>query len=406
MNEKDIVPELLEQLQESFSMKLDNDEKLKKYIFDLEDESVDYQDANEYAIRVGELLGEVFEENIDSSALPDGKMYYNIAKRILNPLLKEDYDNISSFCEKTQAILNSKADINIKAILPDLNQDRINGLIDVVSEADKFEDAANMLMESFVNFSQSIVDDSIKKNADFHYKTGFRPKIVRRSSGNCCEWCSKLVGTYDYEEVKDTGNDVFRRHQNCRCIVIYKPTKRKSQDVWNKKVIVDDSFKAFDQMASKKKIWVTKNLEDVTSEYVRKSQPGKGEIIYENGYKIQTHKDEINVAEWLHRNFGGDIVLINEKNIQNVKSADYFWNGKLWDLKTVTTEKAANSAIRKGIKQIVANPGGIILNYGNSNISTTNLIKEINHRLEYSDISIDIIVICNNRLEKVYRNKK
>lgn len=406
MNEKDIVPELLELLQKSFNKKLESDEKINKYLSNLGKGNADYEDANEYAIHVGELLSEVFEENLDSSILPNGKMYYNIAKRILNPLLKEDYDNISSYCLKTQTILNSKADINVKAILPELNQDRINGLIDVISEADKFADVSNMLMEPIVNFSQSIVDDCIKKNADFHFKTGFNPKIIRKSSGKCCEWCSHLVGTYDYEEVKDTGNDVFRRHQNCRCTVIYQPVKGKSQNIWNKKVIVENTFKKIQHPLEKKKIWVTKNLEDVTTEYVKKSQPGKGEIIYDDGYKIQTHKDEINIAKWLHRNLGGDIFLINEKNIQNIKSADYLWNGKLWDLKTVTTEKSANSALRKGIKQIATNPGGIILNYSNNNISNTNLIKEINHRLEYSEISIDVIVIINGKLEKIYRNKK
>ena len=40
---------------------------------------------------------------------------------------------------------------------------------------------------------------------------------------------------------------------------------------------------------------------------------------------------------------------------------DYIWNNKLWDLKTISNEKAANSALRKGVNQIFDNPGGVML---------------------------------------------
>ena len=67
------------------------------------------------------------------------------------------------------------------------------------------------------------MDDCVRENADFQYKAGLSPKIERRTVGKCCEWCSKLAGTYEYDDVKDRGNDVFRRHKNCHCIVSYNP---------------------------------------------------------------------------------------------------------------------------------------------------------------------------------------
>ena len=75
------------------------------------------------------------------------------------------------------------------------------------------------------------MDDTVQKNADFHAKAGLRPKIIRRSSGHCCEWCNQVAGTYVYPDVP---KDVFRRHDNCDCIVEYYPGDGKKQNVWTK----------------------------------------------------------------------------------------------------------------------------------------------------------------------------
>ena len=52
--------------------------------------------------------------------------------------------------------------------------------------------------------------------------------------GKCCKWCGRLVGTYDYATVRNTGNDVFRRHKYCRCTVEF-ITNGKRQNVHTKK---------------------------------------------------------------------------------------------------------------------------------------------------------------------------
>ena len=51
--------------------------------------------------------------------------------------------------------------------------------------------------------------------------------------------------------MKDTGNDVFRRHENCRCRVIYVPTRGKAQDVHEKKELTEEEYKnVFEKAAS------------------------------------------------------------------------------------------------------------------------------------------------------------
>ncbi len=55
----------------------------------------------------------------------------------------------------------------------------------------------------------------------------------------CCAWCSRIAGRYDYEDVRDKGNDVFRRHERCRCTVDYVCDGNR-QDVWSKKYFAAD----------------------------------------------------------------------------------------------------------------------------------------------------------------------
>ncbi|MDY6064944.1 MAG: DUF4258 domain-containing protein, partial [Finegoldia sp.] len=51
--------------------------------------------------------------------------------------------------------------------------------------------------------------------------------VKRMALYNACKWCRSLAGTYFYNEVKATGNDVWRRHRSCRCYVIdYHPGKK------------------------------------------------------------------------------------------------------------------------------------------------------------------------------------
>ena len=137
---------------------------------------------------------------------------------------------------------------------------------------------------------------------------------------------------------------------------------------------------------------------DVTDEYLRSARPGKGEVVYDAGYDMSLHQAEVRFSGWLHDTFGGDIKLLNEINAQKIKTADYLWNHKLWDLKTATTEKAANSAIRHGLKQIRDNPGGIFLDYRGVNIDLNELASVIKKRLQWrkDTYPVDIMIILDD----------
>ncbi|WP_317294653.1 ADP-ribosyltransferase [Ligilactobacillus saerimneri] len=184
-------------------------------------------------MEVGEILSKVLNVHITAETLPDGKMYFNIADRVLNETLKNNYSLVSDYTEGVQTRLNRQAGLKLRAQRPDFDQDRVKGFVNKLSSADDFTDVQWVLGDPMVNFTQSVVDEAIKKNAKFHSDAGMKSVIKRQVKGKACKWCRGLEGTYDYP--KGTPNEVFHRHENCRCVTEYYPSgKKKKQDVWSK----------------------------------------------------------------------------------------------------------------------------------------------------------------------------
>lgn len=231
--EKDFISDLLGNIQAEFNANTKRSKVVKAKIEALKNKRVTHKDSNDFAIEVGNVLKDVFKDIIKSDVLPDNKMYYDVAKGILEPSLKNNYDLVVGYAGDVQDVLNRKAGINISKQIPKINQERIDNLVEKISEYDSFEDAKWLLDEPVVNFTQSIVDDVVKENVEFQYQSGLKPKIIRREAGSCCEWCSKLAGTYDYPE--GVPKDVWRRHRFCRCTVEYVPGDGRRQNVHTKK---------------------------------------------------------------------------------------------------------------------------------------------------------------------------
>ena len=228
----DIVPELLEKIQKSFDTDIRKNEQLQRIQKMIANGTATYEQAYQYAQVVGETLAQAFEMHISSETLPDGHMYYNIANRILNPTLNRNYIIVAAVSVEIQEILNRKAGLGLRGIRPQINQMRIDSIIEKIVSEEVFDDVAWMLEEPIVNFTRSVVDDTIETNADFQYQAGLYPRIIRIAKGSeVCEWCRSLEGTYKYPDVPQ---DVYRRHDRCECIVEYDPGDAKRQNIWSK----------------------------------------------------------------------------------------------------------------------------------------------------------------------------
>ena len=232
---QDITPDLLEAVERSFRDNLGKNKKIKTLQKALEDGKATYHEADQYAVEVGQELAKAFREHISSDTLPDGKMYYNIASRVIPPPLRASHEEIADFAETMQRGMNERANIEIKAVRPKYNGGKEKGLIEYAVQADQYDSIRRSFEEDLINFGQAVVTDALRENAEFQYGAGLSPVIRRTTNGGCCDWCSKLAGTYPYEDVRDTGNDVYRRHRSCRCRIVFDPGEGKVQNVHTKR---------------------------------------------------------------------------------------------------------------------------------------------------------------------------
>ena len=286
---------------DSFIEKISNDKKIKVLGNKIKN-ATDYEIANEYAVRVGELASQALQEETKGLAF----ISQEVAKEVLDPVLTADYEIVKEVGKQVQQNMNVANGLGIEALTPDLDTSRIQGLVDKVSSYATAEEGNWVLGEPIINYTQAVIDQTIHKNANANAKIGLRPTIVRKTEasgtkyrkirrGNKtysysyqvpCEWCISVAGTYDYGDVSDTGNDVFRRHEQCRCTVTYiQGTKR--QDVWNKAVWTKDDADARTEAIYK--VLTERQAKEAQKEKSRQTRKNAVEqIMLETGYDAKS----------------------------------------------------------------------------------------------------------------------
>ena len=236
----DIAPELLEKIQNEFESRYKSSSAIRTFLEKVEAGSASYADVDNFAVNVGKLLARAFRDNLSSSILPDGKMYFNIADRVVRLPMENNYDIITRIACQVQSSLNQRAGLGLKAVQPKLDNDRIDGIINRICSEEEYENVAWILDEPVVLFSQNAATDVEKANAEMHYRAGLTPKIIRKCERKCCTWCSQMAGTYTYPDVPA---DVYKRHERCRCTVEYDPAdgKNRQQDVYSKRWTTEET---------------------------------------------------------------------------------------------------------------------------------------------------------------------
>ena len=228
----DVVPVLNERIQTSFQSEVMKDRRIAQITKRIRDGTATMTDGHDYAERLGEHLSKALTSNLTAETLPDGKLYYNIAKRTVTPALQNNYELTNEVAADIQKIIDKDAGIGLGTVKADFPEERVQGLIDMMTkEGISLEDALAWLDEPIINNSEAFFDDYVDANATFRNDVGLKATITREVAFNCCDWCAELAGTYDYDKAPP---DIYKRHKYCRCIVTYK-NERKAQNVWTKR---------------------------------------------------------------------------------------------------------------------------------------------------------------------------
>lgn len=238
-----VTKEVLDEVEKEFKKKYNSSKKIQSLAKKLEDGLATCEDAFEYSKEVGNLKKDVLFNSIEDGLLgEDGALHYYDAKALFEDALYKNYELINEYCKEAFTQANKRANIGLKGVSTPYEQDKTDGIVECAVK-DVWEKTKNETGEAIKTNAKSYYDSSVKRNADFQYKSGLHPKIIRTAIGKTCKWCQSLAGTYDYYDVSNTGNDVFRRHANCDCVVVYSPRKGKYKDVYSKKNMNTKEYK-------------------------------------------------------------------------------------------------------------------------------------------------------------------
>lgn len=231
----DIAPELYEKIMGAFRAAAETDSRLLQILKDVEGGSIDFAKAYEAARRIGTHAAEALIANLNSDILPNGKMYYNIATRTIEPILQDAYTQAAEIATSIQTNRNQVAGLGLKAIKPEPDRDMLQDFINKVCAAENFDEVGWMLNEPAVRYVEEAPLEAAKKNADFQSRAGVQAKIIRKATRGNCKWCASKVGEYKYPQ--EAAPEIFQKHDNCSCVVEYDPGIKtgKRQDVFSKK---------------------------------------------------------------------------------------------------------------------------------------------------------------------------
>lgn len=305
-----------------------SDRKLKRIRARLRD-GTSYFEANDFAVRLGELLSQALNQSTSTLAF----LSEEVAQELLEPLLTEDHDLIAVAIEQIQSNMNKANGIGLAPMIPEVNTNRIEGLVKKVASGDTLDEVRWVFGEPIINYSMSVVDEGVRKNAKATSAIGLKAYIIREAEKSAvksvkrgnksykyiipCKWCADLAGKYDYEDVSDSGNDVYRKHEGCRCQITYvNGTNR--EDTWTHATWTEkDANKRAEIIRSKAEEQAEKKRADAARKEKRREN-----VVYiasKLGYSEKGASIWLNTNKSYIERYGLDYMIDQQRNADELK---------------------------------------------------------------------------------------
>lgn len=125
----DIVPELYDKIQRSYKSLVALDPWIRAFKKRKEKGSIAQNDVLEYANRLGGCAEKALGAFLIDKNLPDGRIYYNIAKRTIEPIMRLIYEEVTEAEEIALKAMYKKQRIGIKPVQAPLNREYMDGII-------------------------------------------------------------------------------------------------------------------------------------------------------------------------------------------------------------------------------------------------------------------------------------
>ena len=184
-----------------------------------------FSDTFRYTDKSADLLGDLFYGSVLD--MPDEERITSCVE-----LLRDRHKDINGLFDIAQRSLDKKAGLSIAPQHVPFDEERAKQIGTALTDKTVPETTIQRRAKSATaNATRSMHDDCIEANAKFRAKAGLQCYITRTTDGSCCKWCTQMAGRYEYGS---EPKSVYRRHDNCGCMVTYE-NGRKRQNVWSKK---------------------------------------------------------------------------------------------------------------------------------------------------------------------------
>lgn len=183
--------------------------------------SGDYEAAQAYAVRLGEILGAVLLDRIKTEITGFSRLDPKTTLDILSPALQKCSDMTADLCVEVQNAVNRAADIGLRALRPAANAQRVANMADKIASYENPADGLWLLGEPVINVLQHVVDEAVRINAEAQAKAGLAPVVRRITDSAECDFCKSHAGKF----MPPLSNEIFRRHERCRCLILLEPRK-------------------------------------------------------------------------------------------------------------------------------------------------------------------------------------
>lgn len=222
---EDIAPVLAADINKRFDAAVKTDTVIKQLGAKLNKGPLSTGDIRTLSVRLGNHASDALRAVLKPEALPDGKVYWNIAERTIKPVLEKIYQAENALMYMSLDKADKAAGINIAIKQGGDPAERIREVMNYAANSNTAEEISNALNDPVKTTAVDFTDDFIKENAELRDQLGFKQVITREYDGVGlaggkvqCNWCVGRAGTYySYKEAYEAG--AFERHTGCGCTI-------------------------------------------------------------------------------------------------------------------------------------------------------------------------------------------
>lgn len=212
----------------------------------------DERSAYYFMLDLSKAVSATLSKLIDNPELPPNETVL-WSEGVIEGFLGFTHEQALQFSSMIQDDLNRAAGLKLKAVEPPVDEERQSGLARNIKNVKSGQYEGSAIPGQIENYFLNVSDNHKLANLVFQKSVGLNPQISRIATSACCDYCKRLQYTGEYMG-NNMPDDIFKRHRDCKCELIFKPSgQRKFEGVWDKQ-----EFNSYREAVIKQREYLTR----------------------------------------------------------------------------------------------------------------------------------------------------